>query len=135
LTFHCSLEPSSPKISKSRFLVRQCVAVFAPLGLIAPGFAFGEGSPDDVKAAFGYVPDGLQQLNGIWNAPLSGYTINANFFTDPKAPLWHATLGYEISGIIGILLLVLVVSGLFWLIRRLSSRPAEESSASTEESV
>jgi cobalt/nickel transport system permease protein len=100
------------------------LAIFAPLGLIAPGFAFGEGSPQDVAKAFGYIPQGLRDLNGIWNAPLSGYNINADFFTAPNAPLWHAALGYEISGIVGILLLVLVVYGLASLVRRLLHGPA-----------
>jgi hypothetical protein len=40
------------------------LAVVAPLGLIAPGFAYGEGSTADVKAAFGYVPGGLQRPVG-----------------------------------------------------------------------
>ncbi|WP_081839017.1 cobalt transporter CbiM [Thermogemmatispora carboxidivorans] len=106
------------------------LAIFAPLGLIAPGFAFGEGSPEDVQQAFGYIPQGLRDLNGLWNAPLSGYTINADFFTAPNAPLWHAALGYEISGIIGILLLVLVVSGLMLLIRRLTGRGGGEAEVS-----
>ncbi|MBX5451799.1 MAG: energy-coupling factor ABC transporter permease, partial [Thermogemmatispora sp.] len=108
------------------------LAIFAPLGLIAPGFAFGEGSPEDVQKAFGYIPQGLRDLNGLWNAPLSGYTINADFFTAPNAPLWHAALGYEISGIIGILLLVLVVSGLMLLIRRLTGRGGGETEVSSK---
>ncbi|HXR27016.1 MAG TPA: cobalt transporter CbiM, partial [Candidatus Baltobacteraceae bacterium] len=42
------------------------VAIIAPLGLIAPGFAYGEGNAEDVRAAFGYIPQGLQQLSGIF---------------------------------------------------------------------
>jgi len=40
------------------------IAVIAPLGLIAPGIAYGEGGTENVKAAFGYVPSGLQSLSG-----------------------------------------------------------------------
>ena len=96
------------------FLV--AVAVIAPLGLIAPGFAFGEGAPGAVRAAFGYIPKGLQQLNGIWTAPFGGYNVNANFFND--GILWHAALGYEISGIIGILISGLILLGIGSLLRR-----------------
>ena len=49
------------------------LAILAPLGLIAPGFAYGEGSPEDVQAAFGYMPQGLQDLSTIFSAPSQGY--------------------------------------------------------------
>ena len=94
------------------------IAIIAPLGLIAPGFAFGEGRPDDVKAAFGYIPQGLQQLSGIFSAPFDSYNIKFPFFNDPNAPLWHAAIGYEISGILGILLIGAVAYGLGYLFRR-----------------
>jgi hypothetical protein len=80
------------------------ISVIAPLGLIAPGLAYGEGSTADVKAAFGYVPSGLQDLSGLFSAPLAGYNMPLPFFSDASAPLWHAAVGYEISGILGVLL-------------------------------
>ncbi len=94
------------------------LAVIAPLGLIAPGFAFGEGSTQDVQAAFGYVPKGLQGLSTVFSAPLSGYNIPLPFFSAANAPLWHAAIGYELSGIVGILLLGGLVWGLASLLRR-----------------
>ena len=107
------------------------IAVVAPLGLIAPGFAFGEGAPGDIKAAFGYIPQGLQQLNGIWTAPLGGYDVNANFFND--GTLWHTALGYEISGIVGILLIGVVILGIAWLLRRMSPRQNVEATKTPSE--
>ena len=80
------------------------IAVVAPLGLIAPGFAYGEGSVEDVQAAFGYVPQGLKDLSGIFSAPLGDYNLPLPFFSDANAALWHTAIGYEISGIVGILL-------------------------------
>ena len=80
------------------------LAVIAPLGLIAPGFAYGEGSTADVEAAFGYVPKGLQDLSSIFSAPLGGYNLPLPFFSDANAELWHAAIGYEITGIVGMLL-------------------------------
>ena len=80
------------------------LAVIAPLGLIAPGFAYGEGSTVDVKAAFGYVPQGLRDLSGVFSAPLSGYDIPLPFFAHANNALWRAAIGYEITGVIGILL-------------------------------
>ena len=80
------------------------VAVVAPLGLIAPGLAYGEGKATDVEAAFGYVPSGLRSLSSVFSAPLSGYNLPIPFFSEAHAPLWHAAVGYEIAGIIGVLL-------------------------------
>lgn len=80
------------------------LAVIAPLGLIAPGFAYGEGSAEDVRAAFGYIPQGLRDLSGVFSAPLSGYNLPLPFFGEANAALWHAAIGYEITGILGILL-------------------------------
>jgi cobalt/nickel transport system permease protein len=80
------------------------LAVIAPLGLIAPGFAYGEGSAEDVQAAFGYVPKGLSDLSGLFSAPLADYNVPLPFFSDASAPLWHAGIGYEIAGILGVLL-------------------------------
>ena len=79
------------------------VAVIAPLGLIAPGFAYGEGSVEDVSQAFGYVPKGLQDLSGFFSAPFSGYNLPFGFFNGSNGQLWKAAIGYEISGMVGML--------------------------------
>jgi len=81
------------------------LAVFAPLGLIAPGFAFGEGSTQAIGNSFGYVPQGLQSLSGLFSAPLSGYSIPLPFFHGANGALWQSAIGYEIAGIIGVLLI------------------------------
>ncbi|HEY7419580.1 MAG TPA: cobalt transporter CbiM [Ktedonobacteraceae bacterium] len=107
------------------------IAIITPLGLIAPGFAFGEGAPSDVKAAFGYIPQGLQQLSGLFSAPFDSYNLQFPFFTDPTAPLWHAAIGYEISGILGMLLIGGGAYGLAFFFRQ-RDRGTSLSSASEE---
>jgi cobalt/nickel transport system permease protein len=107
-----------PKRIKGAGTFFVAIAIIAPLGLIAPGFAFGEGSADDVKAAFGYIPEGLRQFSDIFSAPFSGYNVQLPFFSDANAPLWHAAIGYEISGIIGVLLIGAVILGIGMLLRR-----------------
>jgi len=94
------------------------IAVVAPLGLIAPGIAYGEGGTGDVQAAFGYVPSGMQSLSGIFSAPLGGYNVPLPFFDAADAPLWHAAIGYEIAGIVGVLL----IGGIAYTIARLLLR-------------
>jgi cobalt/nickel transport system permease protein len=97
------------------------VAIVAPLGLIAPGFAYGEGTTADVHAAFGYVPKGLQDLSGVFSAPFSGYNIPLPFFSHETAQLWQQGIGYEITGVIGILLVGVCIWGVAWIAARLSA--------------
>ena len=104
-------------------------AIVAPLGLIAPGFAYGEGSTADVQGAFGYVPTGLHDLSTLFSAPFSGYRIPLPFFSDANAALWQQAIGYEIAGILGMLLLGIAVYAVVWLIRRLGGRGADATAA------
>ena len=97
------------------------LAVLAPVGLIAPGLAYGEGKATDVQAAFGYVPSGLRDLSGVFSAPLSGYDMPLPFFSQANAPLWHAAVGYELSGIVG----MLAVGGAVYALARLLRLHAE----------
>ena len=94
------------------------LAVVAPLGLIAPGFAYGEGTAADVNSAFGYVPSGLRDLSGVFAAPMSGYNMPLPFFSDASAPLWHAAIGYEVAGILG----MLAVGGVVYVLARVLRR-------------
>jgi hypothetical protein len=57
-------------------------------------------------------------MSSIFSAPLAEYNVPLPFFSDANAPLWHAAIGYEITGIIGIL----VVGGLVWGIASLLKR-------------
>ncbi len=114
-----------PRSLKRVGAVFGAIAVVAPLGLIAPGFAYGEGSVRDVQAAFGYVPSGLRNLSGVFSAPLSGYNMPLPFFSEANAPLWHAGIGYELAGIIG----VLAVGAVVYMIARLLRGDAGEPSS------
>ena len=117
-----------PRATKRVGTAFVAIAVLAPLGLIAPGIAYGEGGTDDVQAAFGYVPSGLQSLSGIFSAPLADYNIPLPFFSDANAPLWHAAIGYEISGILG----VLVIGGVAYAMARLLLRTARGGAAASD---
>jgi cobalt/nickel transport system permease protein len=94
------------------------LAILAPLGLIAPGFAYGEGGTDAVDKAFGYIPSGLKDFSEFFSAPFKDYNIPLPFFNGSDAKLWQQALGYELSGILGILLLGGIVFGVATLIRR-----------------
>ena len=64
------------------------------------------------------MPSGLQDLSGVVTAPLAGYNLPLPFFEDASAPLWHAAIGYEISGILGIL----AAGGIVYAIARVLGR-------------
>ena len=89
-------------------------AVLAPLGLIAPGFAYGEGSAEDVQAAFGYIPKGIQDVASAFSAPLPDYTIPLPFVSQANPALWQQAVGYEIAGMVGILM----IGAVFWVVAR-----------------
>jgi cobalt/nickel transport system permease protein len=84
------------------------MVVLTPLGLLAPGGAFGEDVPQDLDLAkynLQAVPEGLQKYSDFWgNTLLPGYG-------DGSA--WQ----YILSAVIGILVIGLVVGGLFALLR------------------
>ena len=85
------------------------LAVATPLGLLAPGTAWGEwGSQQLAQMGLGFIPEGLKHLEGLWGAPLAGYDVRA---------LGNASLGYVLSAILGIVLVAIIV----WLFTRLLS--------------
>lgn len=94
------------------------VAIVAPIGLIAPGFAFGEGGADDLQNELGYVPQGIQDVSGFFSAPFKDYNLPLPFFNAADVPMWRTAIGYEIAGVIGMLLLGVFVWGMGALIVR-----------------
>ena len=73
--------------------------VIVPLGLIATGTAYGEWGPDELKDKLGFVPQGLEKLSGLWNAPMQDYNL-------PGSPsdTFLQSIGYIISAVIGVCL-------------------------------
>jgi cobalt/nickel transport system permease protein len=73
------------------------MVALTPLGLLAPGGAFGEAAPRDLdlgKLGLSAVPEGLDRYNGFWShTVLGGYG-----FADGQ----NAKLGYWLSAVVGI---------------------------------
>lgn len=101
--------------------------VASPLGLLAAGIAWGEWGAadftdpavrDQITAASGNmappaaVPQGLEHLSSIWTAPIPDYA---------PAFMHNEAFGYILSAIVGVGLILLVLSGLSWLMRRARS--------------
>lgn len=73
--------------------------VFVPLGLLAVGETFGEWGPEEVEEKLGFVPPGLEELSGIWNAPMPDYA-----FPGGGESMTVSSVAYILSAIIGIVI-------------------------------
>jgi cobalt/nickel transport system permease protein len=75
--------------------------IASPLGLLAPGTAWGEWGTDQL-AGLGLksIPAGLEKLSNLWGAPMAGYNLPA---------FGNTNLGYLLSAFLGILVVVVVV--------------------------
>jgi cobalt/nickel transport system permease protein len=83
------------------------LVIAAPLGLLAPGTAWGEwGAQELAVMGLGFVPKGLEQLSSIWGAPMPDYDIPG---------LGNASLAYVLSAVLGIVL-VAVITWLFTML-------------------
>jgi cobalt/nickel transport system permease protein len=93
------------------------MVVVTPLGLLAPGGAFGEDAPADLDLAkyhLSAIPSGLNRYNGFWNhAVLNGYDFRSSS---------HPALGYLVSAVIGIAVVGLAVFLIGVAIRHFAGR-------------
>lgn len=88
--------------------------VLTPLGLLAPGTAWGEWSRQELgQLGLGYIPAGFDRWSNLWTAPLSGYDLPL---------IGNSTAGYVLSAILGVALVLAVVFGLTWLFQRAVNR-------------
>jgi cobalt/nickel transport system permease protein len=84
--------------------------VASPLGLLAPGTAWGEWGTEELgQMGLGTIPHGLQSLSQLWGAPLAEYEIPW---------LGSASVGYVLSAVVG----VLAVATVAWLFVNLAVR-------------
>jgi cobalt/nickel transport system permease protein len=109
------------------------MVALTPLGLLAPGGAFGEDAPEDLDlAAHGLqaIPAGLATYNGFWShALLGGYG-----FADGE----HPTLAYLVSALVGIAVVGAAIFLISYVVRRLTgdrAHAAAGASAATAQSA
>jgi len=90
------------------------MAVLTPLGLLAPGGAFGEDAAGDLdlgRYGLRAVPEGLDRYNSFWSHTLlGGYGFGSGD---------HPVIGYLVSALVGIAAVAVVIVALFGLLRLL----------------
>lgn len=77
------------------------LVILAPLGLLAVGEAFGEWGPEEFQQKVGFIPQGLQQLSGLWNAPIPDYSLPGggdSMTVSSAAYILSAVIGVVVSG-------------------------------------
>jgi cobalt/nickel transport system permease protein len=77
------------------------IALLTPLGLLAAGTAWGEWGTGELKDVIGYVPEGLERLEGLWSSPMPDYSL----------PFTGEMTGYILAAVAGIGLVVLTIWG------------------------
>ena len=98
------------KITTKLWIGLGMLIVLSPLGLLLPehfkaGAAWGEWGIDEIKKLTGYVPQGLEKLAQLWNAPLPDYAVKG---WEGKG-LSHLSFAYIISAIVGMAATAIVV--------------------------
>jgi cobalt/nickel transport system permease protein len=97
---------------KYGWLVVVLLIFLTPLGLLAPGTAWGEWNADQLsEAGLGFVPQGMKKWEGLWSAMFSDYSI----------PGLGENTGYVLSAIAGVAIIVLLFFAVNLIVRR--SRP------------
>lgn len=83
--------------------------LLTPLGLLAPGTAWGEWSRAELlNLGLGFVPKGFDTWSNIWHAPIVGYGFSSK-----------SSLEYFLAGTIGIVLSVGAVYVIFYFLNKL----------------
>lgn len=107
------------KVTTKLWIGLAILIILSPIGLILPdhfkaGAAWGEWAAEEMKELVGYVPQGLEKLAGLWNAPIPDYAFKG--WEDKGLP--HLSFAYIISAVAGIGLTVLVVIGIGKILTR-----------------
>jgi cobalt/nickel transport system permease protein len=103
------------------------MVLLTPLGLLAPGGAFGEQAPGNLDLGglgLQAVPAGLARYNGLWaHALLGGYGFAGGH---------HATLGYILSAVVGITVVALMIYVIGRLVEYVVKRRAAANDGAAE---
>lgn len=91
------------------WIVLAVLAVLTPIGLLAPGTAWGEWGAQELAAlGISNIPSGMAKFSSLWSAPAADYDLPS---------LGSTTAAYILSAIVGIVF----VSVLVWLFVRLAT--------------
>ncbi len=88
--------------------------LLTPIGVLASGTAWGEWGAEELKAALGFVPSGLDRIGNLWIAAIPDYA---------PAFIKNPLLGYLFAAVVG----AAIVIGVAWGIAALLARGKDAS--------
>ena len=83
--------------------------LLTPIGVLAPGTAWGEWGGEELDSLVGYVPTNLEKLGGLWKAAMPDYATPG---------VSNTLLGYLIAALVGAALCIGVGWGVGALLAR-----------------
>lgn len=98
------------KVTTKLWIGLAALIILSPIGLILPerfkaGAAWGEWGVDEMQGLVGYIPQGLEKLASLWNAPIPDYAFKG---WEEKG-LSSLSFAYIISAIAGIGITVAII--------------------------
>jgi cobalt/nickel transport system permease protein len=108
-------QPIAPLWSRLRaiWLILAALIFLTPLGLLAPGTAWGEWNAEQLRGlGLDFVPQGMQKWSNLWKA----------IFGDYKIPGLGEQTGYVVSAMLGVFLIFLGFSILTLIGKRAAAR-------------
>ena len=125
-------EPRPVRLSPGRVAAGfiAAITVLTPIGLLAPGGAFGEDAPGDLNLGtlgLSAIPEGLNRYNGFWSHTL----LRGYGFADGQ----NLTLGYWVSAMVGIAVVGIGVFAIGRAVTLVARRRAAGSESTTEDPV
>jgi cobalt/nickel transport system permease protein len=103
------VETTGAKRWRPLWITLAVLVVLSPIGLLAPGTAWGEWGAEEITAlGFPSIPSGMAKLSTLWNAPLPDYDLSA---------IGNSSVAYILSAITGIIVVSIVV----WLFTLLAT--------------
>jgi len=79
--------------------------IFAPLGLLAQGNAYGEWSGNELKSKIGFTPEGMNRFGDKWKALLPHYSLPG-----PNSTFLNSSLGYIFCAIVALVIILTITA-------------------------
>lgn len=110
------------KITTKLWIGILLLAVLSPLGILIPehfkaGSAWGEWGTEEIKSLTSSIPQGLEKLSSLWNAPMPDYTFKGW----SEKGFGHLSLAYLFSAVLGIA----IVAGVILLLGKILGKKNE----------
>lgn len=106
------------QISKYSWFLLLVLTLVAPIGLLAPGTAWGEwGREELTKLGLGYIPAGFDKWSNFWRSPIPDYDLPG--FLNPS-------IVYILSGLLGIILCIFLIYLLISILTKLNKKSSSK---------